>query len=309
MRIRTLFLFFSFSFMELVSSIEIEEKEIVIVIPSYNNAEWYYNNITTAMNQEYTNFRIIYVNDCSTDGTGTKVEELARSKRPDSLRVISFDDSFSTDIQEVAEKFKEEVNRENVFFTLVNNASRSGALANFYRAIHSTQDEVIIVNLDGDDWLIDSLVLKRLNAVYASGEVWMTHGTLIEYPKGNVTWCEPVPSELIARNEVRQFKCPSHLRSYYSWIFKKIALDDLLYQGDFFPVTCDMAIMYPIFEMAAERHAFIAEPIYVYNMINPINDDKVNKDLQNELDTYIRRKERYTRLEKAEYTQNDSDDS
>lgn len=295
-----IFLLLGMLFANLLFAEEVKEREMVIVIPSYNNSEWYDRNLFSAMWQYYSNFRIIYINDCSTDGTGELVAEMARcAVHPDSFRIISFDDGFTTDINEIAAKFEEEVNRQKVFFTLVNNTSRSGALSNLYRATRSCGDDDIVLTLDGDDWLSDNMVLKRLNAVYGSGEIWMTHGTLIEYPHMSVTWCEPVPPELIERNEVRQFKCPSHLRTYYAWLFKKIALEDLLYDGKFFPVTGDMAIMFPILEMAGERHAFIEEPNYVYNMSNPINDHKVQQDLQNEMDRYIRSKKPYPRLKKA----------
>ena len=93
---------------------------------------------------------------------------------------------------------------------------------------------------------------------------------------------------------------PSHLRTFYAWIFKKIALEDLLYEGKFFTMTGDMAIMLPILEMAGERHLFISEPIYIYNMTNPINHGKVNAELQRALDRYIRSMPPYQRLEKGQ---------
>ncbi len=296
MAIKRMLLVLSFMFVNFLSS---EEREMVVIIPSYNNEAWYYKNLISVIDQEYDHFSILYINDCSTDRTGEKVEEFAKSLMPGSFRVISFDGSFSTDVNEIAAKFREEVNRETVFFTLVNNTSRCGALENLYRAIYSCPDHEIVVTLDGDDWLLDNLVLKRVDNAYASGEVWMTHGRLIEYPHGAVDWCEPVPPDLVALGKVRQFKCPSHLRTFYAWIFKKIALEDLLYDGKFYPMTWDMAIMYPILEMAGDRHAFLSEINYVYNMINPINDGKVNQGLQQDLDRHIRKMKPYQKLEKC----------
>ncbi len=58
----------------------------------------------------------------------------------------------------------------------------------------------------------------------------------------------------------------------------------------------DMAIMYPLAEMAQERHAFIKQVLYIYNMSNPINDNRVNAQLQNDMDAWIRKKTRYARL-------------
>jgi hypothetical protein len=49
--------------------------------------------------------------------------------------------------------------------------------------------------------------------------------------------------------------------------------------------------------MAGERHAYIPEVTYVYNMSNPINDNKVNAQLQRGLEALIRAKPPYQRLE------------
>jgi hypothetical protein len=62
-------------------------------------------------------------------------------------------------------------------------------------------------------------------------------------------------------------------------------------------MTWDQAMMFPMIEMAAERHAFISEPIYVYNMANPINDNKVDPQLQRDLEALIRAKPPYKRLD------------
>lgn len=272
------------------------EKEIVVVIPSYNNRDWYERNLFTVLNQDYKKFRVIYINDSSTDRTGAGVEKIALKAVPDSFRAISFDDSFSDDICEVALRFQEEMNRERAFFTLVNNKHRCGALENLYRAIRSCADDEIVVLVDGDDWLYNSGVLKCVNKSYLSGEVWMTHGALIEYPERHTFWSEPVPYIFTAINAVRRFKCPSHLRTFCAWLFKEIALKDLLYDGRFFPMSWDMAIMYPMLEMAAERHSFIDEMLYVYNNANQFNDNKVNAELQQKLDKYIRNMPPYQRL-------------
>ena len=62
-------------------------------------------------------------------------------------------------------------------------------------------------------------------------------------------------------------------------------------------MTGDMAIMYPLLEMAAERHLFINHVNYIYNIANSLNENKVNAALQNRLDAYIRSMPPYQRLE------------
>lgn len=272
---------------------------MVIVTTSYNNMKWIEKNINSILFQQYRNYRVIYINDASQDGTGNEVERLIKKARLD-YQVIDFDDYQSDDIEKTTRCFAEAVNHESHFFTLVNNVNRCGGLCNHYRAIHSCLDNEVIVSLDADDWFSNKNVLRRLNAVYQAPDVWFTHGSLIEHPSGSTNWCEPIPSEIIERNEYRKFKCPSHLKTFYAWIFKKIELQDLLWNGKFFPMTWDMAMMYPICEMAGERHAFIKEINYVYNMENSLNDNKVDPYLQNELDRFIRNKPAYSRLEIAD---------
>ena len=274
----------------------VEEKPMVIIIPSYNNKQWSNANLRSVLDQEYSNYKIIYIDDNSSDGTKDQVENLLKED-PRSYRSFFFNENNSLDISKITEKFKEAINAEKVFFTLVSNQTRNGALANQYRAIHSCENDEIIVLLDGDDWLANNGVLQKINALYTSNDIWMTHGSLMEYPSGTTAWCEPIPPHIIANNSFRDFKCPSHLRTFYAGIFKKIQLKDLLYRKNFFPMTGDMAIMYPIVEMCGERHLFVPEALYIYNMQNPINDNKINATLQKNLDQLIRKKTPYQRLD------------
>jgi hypothetical protein len=219
-----------------------------------------------------------------------------REKNIDSI-TIDFESPSEETIPETTERFKRAVNKEKHFFTLVHNKNRVGALANIYRAVMSTESADVIILVDGDDRLFDKNVLTRVLKAYSSrNEVWVTHGTLIEYPTGAKTWCEAVPKKLIKKNAFREFKCPSHLRTFYSGLFKKIKLEDLLYEGKFFQMAWDMAIMFPLCEMAGPRHAYLKKPNYHYNIENCINDNKVDPQYQRDLDRYIRNMPRYQML-------------
>ena len=276
---------------------ELAEKPMVVIIPSYNNVEWCQANLDSVLMQKYSNYRVIYINDCSQDGTQQAVESYIKQHSVD-YHVLNFNNQHAS-IAEMLADFIKQINAEPHFFILVNNAMRCGALENLYKAIHSCKNDEICITLDGDDWLAHGKVLKQLNTLYA-GEVWLTHGTIKEYPTGHVSWSEPVSEQAIQNNSYRKFKCAGHLRTFYAWLFKKIELQDLLWQDKFFPMTWDMAMMYPMCEMAAERHTFIPEVNMIYNMANALNDNKVNAQLQRDLDHYIRNKPPYTRLEEVE---------
>lgn len=245
----------------------IEEKPIVVIVCSYNNEKWIEKNLKSILTQKYSNYKVIYFDDCSTDSTARRAQEIVKL----------FGQSHR--------------------FTLIQNTERKGALANYYRGIHDfCKDDEIVINVDGDDWLYHSHVFEKINQVYSSSDIWLTHGTLIEYPTKSLVWSIPILQDIIARNAFREYRCPSHLRTFYAWLFKKIDINDLLYNGFFFPMTWDQAIMFPMIEMAGDRHAFIEEILYVYNTSNRINDNKVNPQLQRDLECYIRSKPRYERL-------------
>lgn len=243
------------------------EKSIVIVIPSYNNARWYGRNLQSVLSQNYTNFRVIYVDDCSPDGTGDLVETYLIDNDSDKK------------------------------ICLIKNSERRGALHNLYTMIHMSDNDDIIVTLDGDDWLPDNDVLARLNEVYSSGEIWLTYGQFQMHPSGAKGWASPMPDYIVENNAFRDFQhLPTHLRTFYSWLFKQIKLEDLLYQGDFYPMTWDQVMMFPMIEMAGERHQFISDIMYVYNEGNNISDHYVSRQLQAHLAQIIRQKSRYKRL-------------
>ncbi|MEX2437784.1 MAG: hypothetical protein WD449_00860, partial [Candidatus Babeliales bacterium] len=106
-----------------------------------------------------------------------------------------------------------------------------------------------------------------------------------------------IPQEIIATNSFRSWpSIPTHLRTFYAWLFKKIDHQDLLYQGNYFSMAWDGAMMFPMIEMASYHFQCITEPLYIYNIENPLNDHKKNVRLQSNLEKYIRSKPAYTPL-------------
>ena len=243
------------------------EKPIVIVVPSYNNQKWYAHNLQSVLSQNYNNFRVIYTDDCSPDGTGNLVEKYLIDNDPD--RKIN----------------------------LIKNQVRKGALHNLYTMIHACNDDEIIITLDGDDWLPDNNVLTRLNDIYTSGDIWLTYGQFQLHPSGIRGWASPMPDYIVENNAFRDFQhLPTHLRTFYAWLFKNIKLEDLLYLGEFYPMTWDMGMMFPMIEMAGERHQFVSDIMYIYNDENTISDHHVSRQLQAYLAQIIKKKNRYKRL-------------
>ena len=244
------------------------EKPFVIIIPSYKNKNWYKRNLDSAFNQQYDNFRIIYIDDCSPDNTGELVREYAKTcGKEDRINVII-------------------------------NETRCGASANIYKAVYLCKPEEIIVSLDGDDWLAHTLVLNHLNAVYQDPNVWITYGQFQWWPKNVPGFCHAVPPHILTENRIRDYGwVTTALRTFYAGLYQKINKDDLLYEGNFLPMAWDLAMMFPMIEMAGIHSRFINEILYIYNIESNLNDHKVNGNQQVDLGNVIRGRTRYSPID------------
>ena len=70
------------------------------------------------------------------------------------------------------------------------------------------------------------------------------------------------------------------MRTFYVRLAMGIKVEDLLFEGRFFPMAGDLALMFPLFTLAGNHSRFIPEILYIYNRANALNEDKVNKNLQ-----------------------------
>ena len=244
-------------------------KKFVIVIPSYKNSKWYEKNISSVITQNYPkeHYRILYVDDLSPDDTGNLVEEYIKKYNISNIK-------------------------------LTKNTERVGAMKNLYDMIHSCDDEEIVVTLDGDDYLSNSSVLTKLNRIYSDPNIWMTYGSYMNSSDGSRGCCRPYEQKIIDSNSFRSAQWrASHLRTFYSWIFKKIKKEDFLDgQGKWLDMAWDLSFMLPLLEMTGNKHKYIHDILYVYNTDNPISDYKVNVKRQGMLDRFIRNKPKYNRI-------------
>lgn len=245
-----------------------------IIIPTYNNQKWCIKNIESVVNQTYPHWHATIIIDCATDAT----EELLQSY--------------------IAEQHLEDK------VTIIVNTKNQGALANIYYAATTCQPHKIIGLLDGDDWLKDDNVLEYLSELYERKDIWLTFGQYELWPENRIGHCRPFSKNTIKDNSFRDTgMVPSHFRTFYAWLFQLIDIKDLMYKGAFYPVTWDMAIMYPLIEMAGKHHRCISEVLYVYNIQNPLNDFKIHTALQAKLNRQIRAKTRYEPLKEKPHFQ------
>jgi len=243
------------------------QRPIVVVIPSYNNACWCEKNLASVFMQQYDNYRVICIDDCSTEGT-----------------------------YELVKKYVADCGKEKCV-TIIKNKKRRGSLYNHFKAVRMCADEEIVVQLDGDDWFAHENVLTIINEAYENPDVWLTYGQHETYPTGEPGICALMPEAIIQMHAYREFTwITSAPRTFYAWLFKHIKLADLVHEGDFFAAGGDLAFMFPMLEMATGRIKFIDEVLYIYNCATPNNDYKKHLLMQKNAEYVCRGREKYESL-------------
>lgn len=253
----------------------IPEKPIVVIIPSYNNSQWCQRNIASVLDQQYRNYRVIYIDDCSSDDTYEKVKK----------------------------HLQDHEMREHV--SVIHNFERKGALANIYHAIMTCDNHEIVIIVDGDDWITHPYVFQIINKMYADPNVWMTYGQWIDYPLQRTGISVAFPTFYVTHNAFR-FYSPvpglefpvSHLRTFYGFLGKAVKKEDLKYDGLFYQMSGDKALLCPLIEMAATHARYVPDYLYVYNTANQLNDYKRNVWLQMHLHYHILRRTPYEPLKR-----------
>jgi len=219
------------------------ENSFLIIVPSFNNIDWVEYNLASVLNQTYTKWSLLYIDDCSTDGTYNKVIDILKDYP--NCKVV-----------------RNEINR--------------GAAYNYIEYVrHLFLDpEDIIVHLDGDDWLYDNDVLANLNKFYNDKQCWMTYGQFVcydgtdqvkqSYPQGTPYSDYVHKYKLYRRDDWRA----SHLRTYKSFLWNSIDRDDLRsnIDGEYYWHASDLAWAYPALEITPKDKIGVVDFFtHVYN--------------------------------------------
>ncbi len=222
-----------------------EQKRFAVIVPSYNNLNYYEKNLFSILEQDYEKFRVIYIDDASTDGTSEAVPKFLKKY----------------DLKGRVEYRHNEIN--------------CGAMENLYRAIHGCDEDEIIVIVDGDDSLAHHGVLREHNEIYSNPDVWLTYGDYFEVPYFEKGRNRPILKKYLVEKRMRRRAfVTSHLRTFYAGLFKQVQLKDLLYEGKFLPISYDIGIMIPMLELATTHVYFNPSISYLYEIENPLCDYK-----------------------------------
>src|SRR3990167_8516149 len=253
------------------------EKNIKVIITSYNNENFCIKNLKTLLTQKYTNYEVFYCNDASTDNTLKLVKNFVNNN------------GFKNNCK------------------IIENGVRCGKMANIYKIIiDSCKDEDIIMIYDGDDWLAHDKVLSRINEEYLNITTWATYGSYEDSKNiyNPIMHCAPQDQQIIKSGLYRKGpgynhcrNTPGHPFTFYAWLFKKINEIDFKYQNNFVMAAPDGAILWPIIEMCGFHLKFIPDLLLIYNNNNELSESKVCNKLQSTIIDYLTKKNPYSNLD------------
>jgi len=226
-------------------------------VRSYRAFQYFDKCIDSILAQKNKNYTIIYIDDAS--GYSLKQKKYIKQKLHDHIVVF--------------------------------NRVRKYSLRNAYEAIHKyvKEDDAIIANIDGDDWLIRNDVIDVVDKTYQKYNCLLTYGNCIYYNPSNKNHQKKAssanaftnvryPKFVEKSNLFRLYHFPIlHLRTWKANLFKRIPKDKFLRpNGEWIRYCEDMAMFFPMLEKSHGRYSVISEPLYSYNIQNPSNDFKIH---------------------------------
>jgi glycosyltransferase involved in cell wall biosynthesis len=234
--------------------------KFIVLVTVHNAVEWIDKCILSVRKQDYDNYRLLLIDDHSTDGTWDIVSKY-------NACIIR--------------------NDKNMVHSLINMVT--GLKAFFF------DPEDIIVCLDGDDWFENDHVLSYLNEVYQE-DVWLTYGQFVPLSGGYKDYCKPLSAIGVNSRNYRKkgIWVTSHLKTFKKKCWDLIDKEDFKRDGEWI-ITCgDCAMMYPIIEMAGDKRIrFIDKVLYVYNDLNPMNHKDTYTKESLETARYLQNKSSY----------------
>jgi len=239
-----------------------KEQPISIITPFYNAKDYILRCIDSVATQNYDNWKMYIVDDNSDDGSLDLILAYIKGKYRD-----------------ITDKFH-----------ISHNVKNKGAVHNQIRALReNVSDDNIVMLVDGDDALINNPnIFNFYNNLFADDKTDYAYGSCWSMVDNIPLVAQPYPDYIKNDRAYRQHKFNwgmpyPHLRVFRKSLINNI--DDSVFKdenGEWFKAGGDNATFYNIIEQARPTKVVAVPDIfYLYNDINPLNDYKVNGELQN----------------------------
>lgn len=242
-----------------------QQKHICIVTPVYNAEKYIARCIESVAQQNYDNYAMYIIDDCSNDNTAEVAQQVI-ANLPESVRCN---------------------------FQLIYNVDNNGAVFNQVTAIdEGSSDGDIIMLLDGDDWLVnDPNIFHKYNNMYNEGAEF-TYGSCWSLADNIPLIAQEYPPEVKANKSYRDYKFNwnmpyTHLRTFtgklmHEFVDKHGHAPFQDQEGNWLKAGGDTAVFYAMIEQAdPNKVVCVTDIVYNYNDLNPLNDYKVNAAEQN----------------------------
>ena len=218
--------------------------EFVFIIPSFNNQDWIEKNLSSIMKQQYPFWRVIYIDDASTDKTEPMFNTMIKKSK-------------------FSKKFEYLRNQKNM----------KQAYSRYRGYNHRTcmQHEVAIL-LDGDDWLYDEQVLSHLNHLYQNHDIVMTWGQFYYHGKNDnkLSGFGTFPEDIANYRTYPRMVC-QHLRTAKIELLQAIPKSYLQdHHNKWYECCTDVAENMCLLELSGGKYLNSQKPLCVYNTINSV---------------------------------------
>ncbi len=218
----------------------LKNNPFVIIIVGRNNGAFLEKTLNSALSQKYDAFRIIYIDDGSSDGSSKLARNLIYAS--DSTCHVQF----------------------------VENPFSLGTNVNLTKAISSCADEEIILLLNGEDFLAHEWALEKINQYFMNPDLWMAFCGAMEFPSFSKI-PPPAPSKKAFEKETLQHTSFSnfYIPCFYAKLFKQINPSDITNKEHHFPENYPLTYMIPLLEMAEHHFHYIQETLYLTTIPQP----------------------------------------
>lgn len=258
-----------------------KNNKIKVIIPFYNPGDYFDMCINSVLTQDYDNYEVLFIDDSSTDDSYKKIPDCTYQTNEKNEPVRDEKgELIITEIHPILEITK--CLKVNAW----KSSRRLTALANIHNAIinFSTEPDDIIFILYGDDWLVNKNVLKKINEYYNEHNCLLTYGSSKLSDGKKCYSSNYLEKEFpIIRRVTPKFSHPITFRKslYNKFCELDPRFDQFLDKtNNWFSSCSNYAIFYPLADLAGfERTLHINDIIYIYNIDNPLNSEKVNSDL------------------------------
>jgi glycosyltransferase involved in cell wall biosynthesis len=241
-----------------------KQQRINVIVPVYNAENYIEKCVQSIEAQDYDNYHVYIIDDCSTDSTRSLIYK---------------------SIQDHSK------------FSIIYNAENKGAVCNQIETVSELCNDFddIIMLIDGDDWLInDPNIFHKYNNIYTE-DVEFTYGSCWSVVDNIPLIAQEYPPEVKEVGGYRDYKFSwnmpyTHLRTFRRHLLNRLDSFDCFKDenGEWLKAGGDTAVFYNLIEAAVpERVVCIPDVVYNYNDANPINDYKVNSDEQTKTSTGV----------------------